>query len=72
MQLEKIIYFCTYTRNADESAKLSHPFPTLEEARDEAASLKPSGYWGTIERAIERHYDEERELIYDVVVVEQF
>ena len=72
MQLEKTIYYCTYTRNADEPTKLSHPFPTLEEARDEAASLKPSGYWGTIERAAAPLFDEELGFFQDVQVVEQF
>jgi len=72
MQLEKTIFYCTYTRNADEPAKLSRPFPTLEAARDEAAGLKPSGYWGTIERAVELLYDEGREIFLDVEIVEQF
>jgi hypothetical protein len=72
MQLEKTIFYCTYTRNADEPAKLSPPFPTLEAARDEAAALKPSGYWGTIERAVELLYDEEREIFLDVEIMEQF
>ena len=72
MQLEKTVFYCSYTRNADEPAKLSHPFPTLEAARDEAAALKPSGYWGTIERAVELSSDEEREIFLDVEIMEQF
>jgi len=72
MQLEKTIFYCTYTRNADEPAKISQSFLTLDEARDEAAALKPSGYWGTIERAVELLSDEERELFRDVEIVEQF
>jgi len=72
MQLGKTVFYCTYTRNTDEPAKLSYPFPTLEAARDEAAALKPSGYWGTIERAAEPLYDEPRCSFRDVEVVEQF
>lgn len=75
MQLEKTIFYCTYTRNADEPSRhsgMSHPFPTLEAARDEAAALKPSGYWGTIERAVELLYDDDREFFHDVEIVEQF
>ena len=72
MQLEKTMFYCIYTRNADEPPKLSQPFPTLEEARDEAAALKPSGYWGTIDRAVELLDDTERELFHDVEIVEQF
>ena len=72
MQLEKTVFYCTYTRNTDEPAKLSHPFPTLEAARDEAAALKPSGYWGTIERAVELLGGDEQKLFCDVEVMEQF
>ena len=72
MQLEKTVFYCKYTRNADEPAKLSHPFPTLEAARDEVAALKPSGYWGTIERAVELLHDDERDLFHDVEIVEHF
>jgi len=45
MQLEMTLFYCTDTRNTDEPPKLSHPFSTLEAARDEAGTLKPSGYW---------------------------
>jgi len=75
MQLERTLFYCTYTRNTDEPSHrggMSHPFPTLEEARDEAAALKPSGYWGTIERAVELLYDGEREIFFDVEIMEQF
>jgi hypothetical protein len=72
MQLEKTMFYCIYTRNADEPAKLSQPFPTLGEARDEAAALKPSGYWGTIERVVELLYEEEREIFLDAEMAEQF
>jgi hypothetical protein len=72
MQLEKTVFYCTYTRNTDEPAKLSHPFPSLEAAREEAAALKPSGYWGTIERAVELLNGDERKLFCDVEVMEQF
>ena len=72
MQPEKTIYYCTYTRHADEPAKLSHPFPTLQEARDEVTALKPSGYWGTIERAVAPLFDEEFGFFHDVQIVEQF
>ncbi len=72
MQLEKTLFYCTYTRNADEPAKLSHPFPTLEAARDEAAALIPSGYWGTIERVIEQFYDEALSHSVDVEIMEHF
>ena len=72
MQLEKTLYYCTYTRNTDEPAKLSLPFPTLEAARDEAATLKPSGYWGAIERTVEPVYHEQRGLLPDLEIVEEF
>ena len=72
MQLEKTLFYCAYTRNTDEPAKLSLPFPTLEAARDEAAALRPSGYWGVIERTVEPFFDEPRGSFRDVEIVEEF
>jgi hypothetical protein len=72
MQLEKTMFYCTYTRNTDEPAKVSLPFPTLEAARDEAAALKPSGYWGVIEQTVEPLFDEQRGSLRDLEVVEDF
>ena len=72
MQLEMILFYCAYTRNTDEPAKLSLPFPTLEAARDEAAALRPSGYWGIIERTVEPVFDEQRGSLHDLEVVEEF
>lgn len=72
MQLENIVFYCTYTRNTDEPARWQGPFPTLEAVRGEVAALKPSGYWGTIERAVEPLYDEEHGSFREVKIVEQF
>ena len=63
----KVVYYCLYTRNTDEPARLSQPFSTWEEARDEATALQLSGYWGMIERHVEATYDDETHRLPDTI-----
>lgn len=73
MNTNRVVYYCFYTRNTDEPARLSLPFDTWEEARDEAFALSLSGYWGMIERHVESTYNDETNRLPETIkVVDHF
>jgi len=59
MKITRIVYYCTYARSPDELPHYSHPFLTVEEARDEALALSNAGYYGEIEKHHQFGHDDE-------------
>ena len=50
MRITRVVYYCTFTRQADGLPQYSIAYETEEAARVEARKLMAQGYWGTIER----------------------
>jgi len=66
MKINRVVYFCSYSKNYDEIAVYLKPCNTLQEAQKLAQKMKEKGYCGTIEKVNETKQDYENDFGWNV------